>query len=211
MTSIPGPVKRVADLMSTFRPWWALCGGWAVDAWIGEQTRDHVDIDIATFADDQRAVFEQLSSWNLIAHDATVDQETTEPWDGRHLVLPAHVHAHSEGDVDLEVLINERSHDQWVLSAEPTIHVPILSATAISPWGIPTVVPEILLFYKGTAYFGDAEMTKRRSHDDVDFDTVRDQLDRDERTWLHDSISRLYPNHPWLESLLDQDQDQDQD
>jgi hypothetical protein len=80
-------------------------------AWIGEQTRDHVDIDIVTFVDDQRAVFEQLSSWNLIAHDAIVDQETTGPWEGRRLVLPAHVHAHSAGDLELEVLINERSHD----------------------------------------------------------------------------------------------------
>ena len=81
MKSIPRPVVRVAELMSTFRPWWALCGGWAVDAWIGEQTRDHVDIDMATLPDDQRAVFEQLSGWNLIAHDAIVDQETTEPWE----------------------------------------------------------------------------------------------------------------------------------
>lgn len=195
---------RVAELMSTFRPWWALCGGWAVDAWIGEQTRDHVDIDIVTFVDDQRAVFEHLSSWNLIAHDAIVDQETTEPWDGRRLVLPAHVHAHSDGDLELEVLINERAGEDWVLSAEPAIAVPVSRATARSPWGIPTVVPEILLFYKGTAYFGDVEMTKRRSHDDVDFETLRDRLARDERTWLRDSISRLYPNHPWLERLSDQ-------
>ena len=69
--------------------------------WIGEQTRDHVDIDIATFADDQRAVFEQPSGCNLIAHDALVDQETTEPWDGRRLVLRAHVHARSHDDIDL--------------------------------------------------------------------------------------------------------------
>ena len=206
MTSIPRPVKRVADLMATFRPWWALCGGWAVDAWIGQQTRDHVDIDIVTFVDDQRAVFEQLADWNLIAHDALVDQETKDPWDGRQLVLPAHVHAHSDNDLELEVLINERSHDDWFLSAEPPIVVPISNATALSAWGIPTVVPEILLFYKGTAYFGDVEMTKRRSHDDVDFETLRDRLDRDERTWLRDSISRLYPNHPWLERLSDRDQ-----
>jgi hypothetical protein len=111
-----------------------------VDAWIGGQTRDHVDIDIASFADDQRAVFEQLSSWNLIAHDAIVDQETTEPWNGWRLVLPAHVHAHPHGDVD--------------------------------------------------------------------FETLRDRLARDERTWLRDSISRLYPNHRWLERLSVQDQHQ---
>lgn len=46
-------------------------------------------------------------------------------------------------------------------------------------------------------------MTKRRSHDDVAFETLRDRLDRDERTWLRDSISRSFPNHPWLERLSD--------
>jgi hypothetical protein len=54
-------------------------------------------------------------------------------------------------------------------------------------------------------------MTKRRSHDDVDFETLRDRLDRDERTWLRDSVSRLYSNHLWLERLSDQDHDQDRD
>ena len=104
----------------------------------GRADNDHVDIDIATFTDDQGAVFEQvfeqLSGWNLIAHDAIVDQETTEPWDGRRLVLPAHVHAHSDADVELEVLINERTHDEWVLNAEPAIVLPISTATALSPW-----------------------------------------------------------------------------
>jgi hypothetical protein len=46
------------------------------------------------------------------------------------------------------------------------------------------------------------------SDGDVDFETLRDRLDLDERTWLGDSISRLYPNHPWLERLSDKDQDQ---
>jgi hypothetical protein len=55
----------------------------------------------------------------------------------------------------------------------------------------------------------DVEMTKRRSHDDVDFETLRDRLDRDERTWLRDSVSRIHSNHPRLERLSDQDQDQD--
>ena len=104
------------------------------------------------------------------------------------------------------MLTNDRTHDDWFLSAEPPIVVRISNATALLAWGIPTVVPEILLFYKGTAYFGDVEMTKRRSHDDVDFETLRDRLDRDERTWLRDSISRLYPNHPWLERLSNRDQ-----
>ena len=49
------------------------------------------------------------------------------------------------------------------------------------------------------------------SDGDVDFETLRDRLAPDERTWLRDSISRLYPAHPWLERLSDQDQDRDHD
>jgi Aminoglycoside-2''-adenylyltransferase len=54
---LPAPVSRVADLMSGFRPKWALCGGWAVDAWLGQQTRDHHDIDLAAFEHDQVAIY----------------------------------------------------------------------------------------------------------------------------------------------------------
>ena len=49
MTPVPETLARVADLMSAFRPKWSLCGGWAADAWLGRQTRDHADIDIAVF------------------------------------------------------------------------------------------------------------------------------------------------------------------
>ena len=122
MTSILRPVVRVAELMSTFRPWWALCGG---GPWTGGSAR----------------------------------------------------------------ALGRRPRAR---GAHPTFD----RTTSGS--------------YKGTAY-GDVEMTKRRSHDDVDFETLRDRLsDLDERTWLRDSISRLYSNHPWLERLSDQVQDRDQ-
>ena len=67
MTSILRSVVRVAELMATFRPCWAVMrrmGRGRVD---GRADNDHVDIDIATFTDDQGAVFEQvfeqLSGW----------------------------------------------------------------------------------------------------------------------------------------------------
>jgi hypothetical protein len=198
VTSIPDPVARVAALMSTFRQWWCLCGGWAVDAWLGRQTRDHVDVDVAVFDEDQRAIFEQLGGWRLIAHDERVDQETTEPWDGRRLVLPAHVHARSEDGSEFEVLVNERSGDDWILRGEPRITMPLARCVRSSSWDVPTAVPEVLLFYKGTAYFGDEEMRAKRGHDDVDFAALVDRLDRGTRAWLRDAIALLYPDHPWL-------------
>ncbi len=54
---VPEPVARVADLMATYRGAWSICGGWAVDAWLGRQTRDHADVDIAVYQDDHHALF----------------------------------------------------------------------------------------------------------------------------------------------------------
>ena len=83
--------------MSAFPAPWALCGGWAIDAWLGRQTRDHGDVDICVFIQDQRALFDHLAGWQLIGHDNHVDDDSSEPWDGRQLCHPAHIHARSDG------------------------------------------------------------------------------------------------------------------
>src|SRR5947209_1647367 len=92
-TPPPEVVSHVAGLMSTFLAGWFLCGGWAVDAWLGREARPHGDIDVSVFRDDLPAVFRHFSGWDLIAHDPLVADATTEPWNGRMLEVPAHIHA----------------------------------------------------------------------------------------------------------------------
>lgn len=196
--------------MARFAPKWFLCGGWAVDAWVGQQTRDHVDVDITIFEEDQRSIFDHLDGWLLVAHDQEVADDTSEPWDGRRLWLPAHVHAHPEGDelFALEILFNERWNGDWILSRGlqyapelsrgPRIAMPIANCARTSGWGLPTVVPEVLLFYKATAYF---EAKGLRPHDEDDFRALAPLLDEEARSWLQDVVGRLYPGHPWLERL----------
>ncbi|MBK7126671.1 MAG: hypothetical protein IPH65_12265 [Dehalococcoidia bacterium] len=105
--NVPEPVARVAALMSAYPFPWALCGGWAVDSWLGRVTREHADLDIAVFESDQRALLEHLAEWNLIAHDED-EPQAIEPWTGRTLVLPAHLHAREPG------LENAALVRQWV-------------------------------------------------------------------------------------------------
>jgi hypothetical protein len=63
-------LREVAELMAAFDRPWVLCGGWAVDAWIGRQTREHVDVDLAVFHDDQLALRDYLADgWLLNGHD----------------------------------------------------------------------------------------------------------------------------------------------
>jgi len=205
MTPVPEPVARVADLMSTFRPRWALCGGWAVDAWLGRQTRDHNDVDIAVFQDDQHAIFDHLVGWELIAHDPNVAGDTAELWSGRRLDLPAHIHARSpeargrlpdrldapvQAGFSLDIQLNERSGSDWILSREPRVTIPLQVAVRQSEWGVPTLVPEALLFYKAT---------ELRRRDKLDFLALLPHLTDEHREWLWKAISLV--GHPWLTQL----------
>ena len=206
---VPEPVARVVDLMSTFAPPWALCGGWAVDAWLGRQSRDHPDVDISVFADDQRVVFDHLAGWQLVAHDLN---KTHQPWDGRHLDLPNHIQAHLDveelvaGRVDgapeegliLDIQLDERQDADWILRREPRISLPLVDCRRQSSWGAPTVVPEALLFYKATAYFGVEEFKGRRAQDEPDFVALLARLTKRQRDWLREAISLVHPGHPWL-------------
>jgi hypothetical protein len=198
---LPEPVAPIVELMSAFRAPWALCGGWAIDAWLGGQSREHPDVDISVFVQDQRALFDHLAGWQLVAH---VSGDTHEPWDGRPLVLPNHVQARpdvgeplpaaadalSQEGFDLDVQLGDRSGDEWVLSRQPRISVPINGAVRESPWGVPTVVPEVLLFFKSL---------ELRRRDKLDFAALLPHLTKEQSDWLRGAISSV--GHPWLTEL----------
>jgi hypothetical protein len=202
--------------MSAFPRVWTLSGGWAVDAWLGRQTRDHADVDIAVFQDDQGAIFDHLAGWQLIAHDSQVAGDSAEPWDGRPLVLPAHIHARppearrrlpgrldapTQVGFNFEVLLNERSGVDWVFSREPRVTLPLRRSVRQSAWGVPTLVPEAILFYKATAYFAVEELQGRRSQDEPDFVVLVPHLTEERLHWLREAISLVHPDHPWLSQL----------
>ena len=209
---VPEPIAPIAELMSAFRAPWALCGGWAIDAWLGRQTRDHDDVDLSVFADDQRVLFDHLAGWHLEAHDL---KDTHQPWDGRHLDLPNHITARLRDDGattpgrletpakhSLDIQLGDRSGDDWILSRRPRISLPLRNGIQASPWGLPTVVPEVLLFFKATAYFGiEEQMTGGRFQDEPDFLALLPHLTEEQRHWLREAISVVHPDHPWLSQL----------
>jgi len=201
--NVPEPVTHIAELMSTFPAPWALCGGWAVDSWLGRQTRDHVDVDISVFIEDQRALFDHLAGWQLVAHDLHADGDAAERWDGRRLDLPGHIHgrldageALPDGELKpeqgftLDIQLGDRSDGEWVLSRQPHVGVPLERGVRQSPWGLPTVVPEALLFFKA----GDL-----RRRDKLDFLALLPHLTQEQSDWLRSAIALV--GHPWLPQL----------
>jgi hypothetical protein len=194
--------------MSTFPARWGLCGGWAIDAWLGRQSRSHGDVDISVFHDDQRVLYEHLTGgWQLIAHDPNVPDATADPWTGRRLDLPAHVHARphgtgksvsgtigspSDAGFGLDIQLGEREGDEWVISRKPRIAIPVHDSVRVSAWGVPSVVPEVLLTFKAL---------ELRPQDQQDFTVMLPRLTPDQRSALSQTLVQIDARHPWLEAL----------
>jgi hypothetical protein len=214
--SVPEPVAYVRDLLLGFARPWLLCGGWAADAWLGRQTRDHFDVDIAVFHHDQAAVFAHLPGWALVGHDPNVPDETTEPWNGRPLDPPAHIHVPERGSplstsatahhtaFEFEFLLNEATDDHWILNRDRDITVPLDQAIRTSPWGLPTAAPEVVLFFKGGGNHraaGPPAVRMFRPRDEQDFFALLPTLTAGRRSWLRESLRRADPDHPWSAHL----------
>ncbi|WP_419893509.1 nucleotidyltransferase domain-containing protein [Oceanobacillus kimchii] len=45
--------KYIKTVMSDFNKDWFFAGGWAIDIFLGKETRDHPDIEIGIFREDQ--------------------------------------------------------------------------------------------------------------------------------------------------------------
>jgi len=192
MSSIPRPVTEVAELMSAFDRPWLLCGGWAVDAWVGRQTREHVDVDLAVFHDDQLALRDYLTDgWLVNGHDEHDDSGTGQ-WTGRRLGFPSHIHARADA-FNLDFQLELRDGDAWVLREDPRLALPVARIVRPSPWDVPTLAPEAVLLYKAAGEI--------RPHDQADFDALLPMLDGDQRGWLRDAIVTQRPAHPWLDAL----------
>jgi hypothetical protein len=197
-------VKRVFDAlhpairrMAGYEHPWAVAGGWAIDLFVGRQTRAHADVDLATLRRDQAA---------LRAHLGDVDvrkarDHALHGWlPGETLVLPVHeVHVRWPDGSALELLLNESEGppdadgcpETWIFRRDARVRRPFRDAF-LSREGVPYLAPEIALLFKSND--GSAKTTG-------DLDVALPTMSLEQRGWLHDAIALGSPVHPWLAAL----------
>ena len=190
---LPPAVAAVAHALRALPVPWAVAGGCAIDLASGRVTRQHADVDVAVFREDQAALRDALPGWRVeVVRDGVLT-----PWAaGERLVLPVHeLHARSAPGAPgpaLELLLNERDGGDWVYRRDPAVRRPLARAIVRSASGVPVLAPEIVLLYKSKA---------PRSADAHDLAVGGALLDDDARRWLRAALHRADPAHPWAEAL----------
>jgi hypothetical protein len=185
-------LTRAVDAMRGFDRPWFVAGGWALDLFLGAVSRDHADLEIALFREDQRALRRQLARWEFekVAGGHRV------PWSVDEWLIPpvheVHASAGTGSSGGLEFLLNEREGDQWVYRRNAAVRCPANDIGLRSSGGVPFLRPEIVLLYKAKA---------PRPVDEQDFEAVRRGLEAPSRAWLRAALELCHPGHHWLDRL----------
>lgn len=181
--------QKVAAWMSSYDRPWGIAGGWAIDLFVGNETRDHSDIEIAVLRKGQHRLKNELIDWSF---QKAVKGKLVE-WKSETLELPIHeLHGNDKRGEHMEVLLNEVKNDLWVFRRDSTITFPSSKLFLITDEGIPYLHPVVVLLYKAK---------NPREKDHADFHTVKDLLGDEDQRWLCNALKIHVPGHPWISEL----------
>ncbi|MGZ3805842.1 MAG: GNAT family N-acetyltransferase [Pseudobdellovibrionaceae bacterium] len=192
----PISVEEIKSLFSSVnKPYW-ISGGWALDLYLGRQTRYHEDLDIAISRTDQLQFQEALRGWDLRASDPPGSGKFR-PWlPGEALNPPIHniwCRKNSRGPWNLEVMLCTFENEEWIYRRNPRIRGPISSFGWQQEDGTRIIAPEIQLLYKSR---------NPRGKDTLDFEMCIHVFSKEKIQWLYDAIlSDSGSKHSWIEKL----------
>jgi GrpB-like predicted nucleotidyltransferase (UPF0157 family) len=189
------PVEAVGrELKEVPFPWY-ICGGWALDLFLGDVNRVHHDVDVVVSREAQLDLQRHLTGrgWTLI----TPFEKRLEPWPlHMKLELPRHqVHAHRE-DEFIDFLLTEMD-DVWKYRREPSVIRSLERTSLRSDSGIPYLAPDLVLLFKSRN-----TSSQERLKDQSDFEKVLPHLEPERRAWLHWALVATSPDHPWIKQLI---------
>jgi hypothetical protein len=175
------PAAVAALLAPMNAPWW-IAGGWAIDLFVGRQTREHHDVDVGLLRRDQTALRAALPTWDFQCADPPGHLR---PWPD-HETLAVGVHDVWAREAPtapwrVQFMLNEADGDDWVFRRNPKLRRRLVDVIRRSSDGIPYLAPEVQLLFKSKA---------PRPHDTADAAVARPLLDAAAREWL-DAATQL--------------------
>ena len=172
---------KVKTIMDKFSYPWFIAGGWAIDLFLGRETRIHADIEIGIYRKHQMQLYRYLEKYKkyYIDNRSLVGKHEKREWNKEYLRLPIHeLYVEIQG-LEIEVLLNERDETNWIYRRNEKIKREEKKAILFTDTRIPYLCPEIVLLYK----------TKNcRDKDIKDIENVLPVMDEEQKRWLDESI-----------------------
>jgi len=188
----PWTPREAAGRLAGVTADWAVVGGWAIDLFLGRQTRKHEDLEIAV----PRSQFEVMqAALAEFALHAVGDGEVrflppgqpTPPDKHQNWVLDVPAQAWR-----MDVMLEPGDAATWVFRRDRRLTAARGRMIARTAEGVPFLRPEGALLYKAKG---------QREKDEADLTSVLPALDDAARAWLRDALVLVHPGHAWLERL----------
>jgi hypothetical protein len=183
--------SSVAEVMNSVGVWWAVAGGWAIDLWSGEQTREHHDVEVIVRRCDQAVVHARLVRRREL-YCLDPPGSGWRPWNGVPIEPPAFQLGARSSTYEFDIFAETTEQEVWFFRRDARITRPVSAVTMHNATGIPIVRPEVQLLYMAKA-MEDKNLR--------DFETARPELGDDDAHWLADALSVTLPDHPWIRAL----------
>lgn len=211
-------IRQANELLQDHGFEYAFCGGWAIDLFIGRETRKHSDIDILAFWPERDMIIEYMQS---------VGYQVYEMLGGGKAHSLANIHdqikckrnifcftqdcelmrlsATNESDIYsvdfkhigqtklnfIEFLFNDKNDTDLLYARNHDIKLALSDAFLIRD-SLPYLSPEMCLLYKST----DIERAGYQS----DYDITLSNMSQRQKRWLENALAMLYPEgHKWRE------------
>lgn len=187
------PVDIQALLKGAPFHWW-IAGGWALDLFLGKETRPHFDIDVAIARQDQLTAQSFLRQWDFWS---TMRLENGEivlcHWENGEVLgkeIPGcWARETPSAPWRFEFLMQEIADRTWTFRYADVVQHGVDAIGAITVDDIPYLQPEIVLLTKAL---------RRREVDEQDFSRALPKLNRVQCEQLLNDIQKIQPDHSWL-------------
>ncbi|MFI5916550.1 nucleotidyltransferase domain-containing protein [Dactylosporangium sp. NPDC051541] len=180
----------VAQRLAAVAVPWCFAGGWALDLFLGRQTREHGDVEFAV----PHARFGEVA-------ERFPDVDFHVPVEG--VLVPSTpallAQEHQTWALDraadrwrFDVFREPHDGAMWICRRDERIRRPYAELIRHDGAGLPFMAPEVVLLFKAKA---------SRDKDARDFAVTLPALDADQRRWLTDALALVHPGHPWLATV----------
>ena len=168
---------------------WCVAAGWAIDLFVGRQTREHGDLELAVPRSAWGEVRARLEGLSF----QVADDGLLWPLDQVHLDRSFQTWGFDDQGIARVDVFRER-HDgpTWICRRDDRIRRPYSDVIELSGTGIPYLAPEIVLLFKAK---------HDRDKDRHDLRTALPGMDDARRSWLRSALELVHPGHPWLSRL----------